>query len=128
MIKLFRSGRYKLTETKHHIKVLELDKAAYAWIEPPSVGGILVASRHAQRIDAMLSVGAYTIFEIEDEPELSDQLHLQLEVGIGMWQGYLLPTGLPNEKKIRCKIIPTQEVVEMSSNSGTIVNNLTRKN
>jgi hypothetical protein len=128
MIKQFRSGQYKLTETKHHIKVLELDKAAYAWIEPPSIGGILVSSRHSHRVDAVLSVGAYALFDVEDESELSDQMHLQLEVGIGVWQGYLLPTGLPNDKKIRSRIIPTQEVIMPPENKPFQISKTAEKN
>jgi hypothetical protein len=32
-------------------------------------------------------------------------------VGKGTWQGYLLPTGLPDDKKKRNRIIPTDEVI-----------------
>lgn len=119
MIRLLNSGQYILTETKHHIKILQLEKATYAWIEPPSIGGILVTSQHPHRVDALLSMGMYTLFDVENEIDLSDQLHLQLEAGVGIWQGYLLPTGLPTDKKLRCRIIPTQELITETYDSSS---------
>lgn len=127
MIQLLRSGRYQLTETKHHIKILQLDKQTYAWIEPPTIGGVLVLSHHSHRVDTVLSMGEYALFDVDDEPELSDQLHLQLEVGIGAWQGYLLPTGFPDEKKIRSRIIPTHEVIMSSVDDKNAIQSVLRQ-
>jgi hypothetical protein len=36
---------------------------------------------------------------------------LELSVGGGQWQGYLLLTGLPTAKKIRSRIEPTDEII-----------------
>jgi hypothetical protein len=38
-------------------------------------------------------------------------MHLELEVGEGYWQGYLLLSGLPNDDHKRARIIPTTETI-----------------
>lgn len=111
MISIYRKGLYKLIETKHHTKVLYLDNDIYAWVEPPTIGEILVASRNVHKTDCVLSVGHYHLYQVENEPHLSDQIHLELEVGHELWQGYLLLSGLPDKHKKRGRIIPTHEVI-----------------
>ena len=111
MISMFRRGTYKLIETKSQTKILYLDTEAYAWVEPAGIGEILVHSHNSHKTDCVLSIGDYCIYDVVDEPELSDQQHLELEVGHKTWQGYLLLTGLPTDKKLRGRIIPTTEVI-----------------
>lgn len=111
MITLLRSGMYKLIETKKHTKVLYLDSDIFAWVEPVQIGEILVVSHRVHKTDCVLSIGDYCLYDVADEPELSDQQHLELEVGKACWQGYLLLTGLPNQHKLRARIIPTSEVI-----------------
>lgn len=111
MITLLQNGLYKLIETKHQNKVLYLDDDVYAWVEPKDIGEILITSRKVHKTDCVLAVGEYRLYGVEDEPALSDLTHLELEVGKGAWQGYLLLTGLPNELKARARIIPTREVI-----------------
>ena len=41
---------------------------------------------------------------VKDERELTDLEHLELLVGEGIWQGYLLTTGLPTDEKKRNRI------------------------
>ncbi len=111
MITLRQNGTYRLIETKHNTKILYLDDVVFAWLEPAGIGEILVASHDKHAADCVLSVGQYTLYDVVDEPDLSDQLHLELEAGMQMWQGYLLPTGLPDDDKKRRRIIPTHEVI-----------------
>lgn len=111
MITTLRSGFYKLIETKRNTKVLYLDNDVFAWIEPKHIGEILVASHKIHRTDCILSMGHYHIYEVTDEPALSDQIHLELEAGRNVWQGYLLLSGLPDEHKKRGRIIPTMEKI-----------------
>lgn len=111
MISLFRSGLYELIETKHHTKVIYLDSDIYAWVEPVNIGEILVVSHKQHKTDCVLGVGKYHLYDVDDEPKLSDQMHLELEVGRDRWQGYILPTGLPDDVKIRGRIIPTTETI-----------------
>ena len=111
MIRIERNGEYRLIETKHNTKILYLDNEVFAWLEPAGIGEILVTSHVEHKADCVLSVGEYALYDVEDEPELSDQLHLELEAGEDVWQGYLLLTGLPDDEKKRSRIIPTREVI-----------------
>lgn len=111
MITLLQRGQYRLVETKHHTKVLYLDKTAYAWINATHIGEILVASHRLHKTDYILGCGEYRLYDVNDEPHLSDQIHLELEVGRQTWQGYLLLTGLPVAPKKSSRIIPTSETI-----------------
>jgi hypothetical protein len=111
MIRVVRQGRYKLLETKAQTKILFLDAAVYAWINARGIGEILVSTHKPHQTDTILSLGRYRLYEVEDEPKLSDQQHLELAVGESSWQGYLLPTGLPDDKKKRSRVIPTHETI-----------------
>lgn len=111
MIELKKTGLYKLIETKHHTKILYLDNDTYAWVEPVNIGEILVATHALHKTDCILSVGEYKIYDVDDEPKITDLAHLELEVGKNTWQGYLLLTGLPNDRKKRGRIVPTFEVI-----------------
>ena len=111
MISLRRSGLYELIETKHHTKILYLDGDVYAWVEPPNIGEILVTSHKIHKTDCVLSLGRYRLYNVDNELYLHDQIHLELEIGRGRWQGYLLLSGLPNSQKLRGRIIPTEEVI-----------------
>lgn len=116
MIKVLKTGNYKLIETKDQTKILILDgKKTFAWVNIKAIGEILVTSHKTHKADAILTVGKFRLYDVTDEPKLSDQLHLELSVGEGVWQGYLLPTGLPTNKKKRNRIIPTVEVITKST-------------
>lgn len=111
MIQLVEKGTYLLTGTRHGARLLHLQKRVYAWIVAPRIGALLVYSKtpHIQR--EILNAGAYRLYDVTNEPYLSDQLHLELELANGTWQGYLLPTGLPDRQHIRRRVIPTREVI-----------------
>jgi hypothetical protein len=111
MITLLKTGLYKLIETKHQTKILYLDGNIYAWVETTGIGEILVTSHKVHKTDCVLSTGHYLLYDVENEPHLTDQIHLELEVGKDYWQGYLLLTGLPGEEKKRVRIIPTNEII-----------------
>lgn len=111
MITLQRSGHYKLIETKHNTKILYLGDEVYAWVEPVSIGEILIVSHSRHKTDCVLSNGEFRIYDVEDEPYLADHIHLELATGEGKWQGYLLLTGLPDGGKTRARIIPTPETI-----------------
>jgi hypothetical protein len=121
MITLQRSGRYKLIETKANNKVLYLDSEVYAWVEPVNIGEILVYSHKVHKTDCILSMGEYRLYEVSDQPELSDQQHLELAVGEDRWQGYLLLSGLPDDHRKRARIIPTRETISDDPQYTTII-------
>lgn len=114
MRRLINSGKYYLAETRHHTKILHLDAASYAWVESWRAGEILVLSTKSTDVNKLLGSGHYSLFEVVDDPDLSDQQHLELEVGKDIWQGYLLPTGLPRTNHKRSRIIPTTERINKS--------------
>ena len=111
MIKLLKEGGYKLFETSGQTKVLVLDDDAYAWINALNIGEILITSQSFHKIDHILSIGKYRLYEVEDEAKITDLEHLELFVGEGIWQGYLLPNGMPDLKNKRRRTIPTNELI-----------------
>src|SRR5690348_4491422 len=111
MITLNKQGTYRLVETKNHVKILALDDRVFAWVDSSSIGEILVVTHRFHKAEAVLSVGSYVLYDVQDEPHISDQQHLELFVGEGKWQGYLLLTGLPDDYKKRARIIPTHEII-----------------
>lgn len=117
MIKLLKDGDYSLVETKDHIKIMTLDDAQFAWVAASGIGEILVTSHNPHKVDYLLATGKYRIYLVKDEPKLVDQQHLELHVGRKDWQGYLLPTGLPTDKKKRSRIIATKEIISAPRDS-----------
>ena len=111
MIYLHKSGTYKLIETKNAVKILYLDNRAYAWIKAKGIGEMLVISHIFHKSDCLLATGHYRLYGVEDEPNLKDLPHLELEVASDIWQGYLLLTGLPDNRRKRVRIIPTNELI-----------------
>jgi len=111
MIKLLKKGKYSLIETRNDVKILKLDKKTFVWIFTKSIGEMLVVTHHGHKTDQKLAKGEYRIYDVLDEPQLVDQLHLELSIGEGDWQGYLLPTGFPKDRKTRTRIIPTNELI-----------------
>lgn len=112
MITLIREGEYVLIETKLQVKILTLDNnRQFAWINIMDIGEILVTSHKVHKVDHILAIGKYRLYNIKDESDLTDLKHLELSVGKGVWQGYLLPTGLPTATKNKKRIIPTKEII-----------------
>ena len=101
---------------KEQTKILVLDgKQTFAWINAKGIGEILVTSHKIHKEDCTLAVGRYRLYTVRKEPHLIDTQHLELCVGSGEWQGYLLLTGLPDDKDTKNRIIPTKEVITKSS-------------
>jgi len=111
MIKLIKKGKYSLIETRNDVKILRLGRKAYVWIFSKSIGEMLITTHKSHKTDQKLAKGEYRVFEVKDELDYIDQLHLELAIGEGDWQGYLLPTGFPKNVKTRSRIIPTNEVI-----------------
>lgn len=111
MISLLNSGEYRLAETKADTKVLELNGSAFVWVIAKGIGEILVTTHKQHKADAVLSVGRFKLYEVKDEPGITDLTHLELEVGKGEWQSYLLLTGLPTDVNKRTRIIPSQDYI-----------------
>jgi hypothetical protein len=115
MITLMQKGEYRLIETKGQVKILYLGGQVYAWVHAQDIGEILVSSHSPHKADHTLAVGRFRLYDVEDEPKFVDNQHLELLVGDGLWQGYLLLTGLPTDDRSRTRIVPTQEVISQTS-------------
>lgn len=115
MIKITQQGNYSLIETKGQTKILTLDEdRVFAWVNVADIGEILVTSHNPHKTEHLLAVGKYRLYLVTDEPKLTDLIHLELFVGEGQWQGYLLPKGLPTGEDKRHRIIPTKEIITKS--------------
>ena len=91
--------------------MLYLDDQGYHWGYAPQIGQLLTFSKHPHAESYRLAQGNYRLYEVKDEPKLVDLEHLELSITKGVWQGYLLLTGLPKARKIRSRIEPTAEVI-----------------
>jgi hypothetical protein len=120
MIDLQRSGSYKLIETDKDSKVLYLNGTTHIWAVVDGSGAISTMPHKAVRTDYMLSLGRYRLYGVSDESRLSELPHLELEAGANLWQGYLLPAGLPGDDEKRVRIIPTKETITMNRSHNTI--------
>lgn len=115
MITVVQEGHYRLVETKRHTKILAFDgKRTFAWVNAGKIGEILVTAHKITPIDHVLAQGKYRLYSVLDEKIFTDTMHLELLVGEGLWQGYLLPLGLPDEIEKRHRIIPTDELITQS--------------
>lgn len=111
MIKLLKAGNYQLIETKGQVKILSLDDQTFAWVNAAEIGELLVSSQNPHKTDHILALGKYRLYEVGDEAHFTDLEHLELFVGEGKWQGYLLTSGLPDQNNKRKRIIPTDEII-----------------
>jgi len=116
MIRLIGNGRYLLIETKNWPKVITLEnnfgrKSRYAMTSTNGTREILKADQQPHEAECILAAGKYRLYEVKNEPGIKTCKHLELFIGEGYWQGYLLPAGFPIERKTGKKIIPTKELI-----------------
>jgi hypothetical protein len=111
MITLTQQGTYSIAGTKDHKTMLTLDDVQYLRSYAPKIGDLLTFAKHEHTVDHLIVDGKYRIYKVKGEPNLVDLEHLELSVGRGKWQGYLLLTGLPTARKIRSRIVTTDEVI-----------------
>jgi len=111
MIRLLKQGKSRLVVSRDGVKIIYLGPQGYLWTMAKGIGEILSFSKHPHKLSHVLSYGNYKLYSVKDEPKLVDLQHLELYVGKDKWQGYLLLTGLPTDKKIRSRIVPTSEVI-----------------
>jgi hypothetical protein len=112
VIILLKKGKYSLIETKGDTKILTLiGLGVYAWVNLQGIGEILITTYKKHKTDQKLAKGEYRLYKVKDDPKLTDTIHLELSVGEGDWQGYLLITGFPENEKTRSRIIPSGELI-----------------
>ena len=114
MITQIKQGNYRLIETVEKTKILVLDdQINFAWVNAEGIGEILVFVSGEFREQKITASGKYNLYLVKDEPKLVDIEHLELQAGTNLWQGYLLPTGLPTTEDQKNRIISTEELVRL---------------
>jgi len=111
MINLLETGPYRLLSTREHGTMLFLGEQGYHWSWAKGIGELLTLSKRPHQPSHTLAEGRYRIYDVKDEPKVTDLHHLELSLGPRKWQGYLLLTGLPDTKRIRRRIVPPEEVI-----------------
>lgn len=111
MVRVLKSGKYKLIETRQQVKILYLDEVPYVWLFIPEIGHVLEFTYRLHVTDHKLAAGNYRLYDVKNDRRFSQHKHLELFVGEGQCQGYLLLTDLPTEKKRRSRIIATKELI-----------------
>lgn len=117
MIKLAEQGTYKIVETWGETRLIVLNETnCFAWVYAgDEIGEILVATKKKFSDQYTLARGKYRLYEVDQENGLSKGEHLELYIGEGFWQGYILPTGFPKGRNVRNKIIPTRQIITEAS-------------
>jgi len=117
MIQLIGSGSYRLNGAGDSARLITLvsykDRRTYAW---GVSNGIQLVDQEPDETYYALGAGKYRLYQVSDEPGLTNQLHLELSLGEGIWQGYLLPEGLPDRRKTKT-MIPVKELITKSFTS-----------
>lgn len=111
MIKLLKKGIYRLISAKDREKILYLGNQGYLWSHAKDIGELLTFSKHPHKLSYAIAEGKYRIYAVKNEPHYVDLQHLELSIKSGVWQGFLLLTGLPTRNKMRSRIVPTDEVI-----------------
>ncbi len=55
--------------------------------------------------------GKYRKYEVKNEQSFKNGVYLELSVGMGKWNCYILPTGLPNKNSPEKSILVTKECI-----------------
>ncbi len=116
MIRVLGEGEYKLAETPAQIKILVLGNRSYLWLfKPDHRQTLVVATRKKPKVDHVLAIGRYRLYEVKDESDLSNFMHLELSLGNRRWQGYLLHDNSLIIKTV-IQISPTSELISCPIN------------
>lgn len=116
MITVIRTGAYRLFETHEKKGLLVLDgKSIYSWDLKNTPEKLWISPRTSIKTHTTLSTGKYRLYDVKNESNLTENLHLELMIAQGKWQGYVLPTGFPREVNTKKQIIPTEERITCSS-------------
>lgn len=111
MIKLLKSGKYSLVGLEAGQTMLFLGRQGYHWGHAKGIGDLLTFSKRPHKIVNVIAQGDYNLYKVKDESDFVDLQHLELSINPHKWQGYLLLTSLPTDKKIRSRILPTEESI-----------------
>lgn len=119
MIKILDSGNYKLVETKKNVKALMLDdKSVFLWRNTGCNGNLEYIKLDPNQICCLFSANNYRLYDVVNEPDLKNGIHLELYAGKRRWQAYLLTKGLPTVKTKKKPITNIDEVISKVKKRG----------
>lgn len=112
MIKLIESGKYELVETTNNLKALMLaESKSFLWNNSGCSGNLQYIKLDTKQICCTLAANNYRLYDVENEPNLTSGLHLELYAGNRKWQPYLLKKGFPTEKNKKTPISKIDDVI-----------------
>jgi hypothetical protein len=111
MITVLSTGTYQLYK-KDPLRILTLNgKKKFLWEKSRDATGQLRFWTPQDNIEELSASGAFRLYDVKKETDLTDGMHLELFVGEGDWEGYLLKDKLPNAKRKECDIVKTDECI-----------------
>lgn len=112
MVRLIDAGEFCTFKASGSQLFIMLGKKEFAWVNV--AGGDMLVSSHGPRRDRhSISHGQFRLYEVHGEPDLIDEIHLELHNSKRRWRGYLLPHGLPRRKYRQTPIEPTPELISI---------------
>lgn len=115
MIAIVSRGIYAFIETREKTQILTLDaKKKIIWNITAKNGSISFITAQPQVTDRILRTGKYRLYQVKDELTLTSGTHLELLTGRGVWQGYVLPQGLPKNNKSLYPLFTVAEIITKS--------------
>lgn len=117
MIRLIQWGRYKLAIIAEDTTILSVDNEIYSLFPHANKIELFneLASPMGPESAITLHQGDYRMYDVYDELQLAETIHLELEDEDGYVTSYLLPRGLPNETWRRVRQILTDQQITNSS-------------
>ena len=110
MIKVVSKGDYILYEDHNKRKILKLgDAKLLYWTDSK----IIQAMNNSANPKDTLSLGKYRLYKILDEPQLTNNYHLELYVGNKQWRGYLLSSNILKTRMPVVAISATNELISV---------------
>lgn len=111
MIRLIQWGNYRLAMIAEGNAFISIDDDVYSLYPDYKT----MESSEAD-MDAALTLhhGDYKLYDVYDEPQLTETIHLELEDEDGYIKSYLLPQGLPVNSKRRVRQLTTTQQITHS--------------
>lgn len=119
MIKVRRKGFYHIVAEGGGDKYLVLDKKlSFRWMCQDRVEKLEFVNKAIDDKKAIITSGRYRLYDVRDESHLTNLHHFEMLTGKNMWQGYLLPEGLPEKNMKKKLIFPTKELITYTPAQG----------
>lgn len=119
MIRLIQWGRYRLAIIAEGNTIMSIDGRTYSLFSNSNTLELFDELAASIRAEAAITLhhGDYRMYDVYDELDLAETIHLELEDEDGYVKSYLLPHGLPEESRRQVRQLPTtQQITNESRN------------